>query len=469
MNFSVRYTPTSGLLPHSGWAGATDTPSAVGDSGAAAYDKPVIARWDCVPYQTTAGTLRLGVVAFHIEDIDRVEFAVDGGPWVEVAEPSINSDSGVVEYHTPITASRFSDGPHELRAIAYPVNGVPRVLSGMFFNANSGETLPGEVRYASAAGNDSNDGLTSGTPKLRIAAAARSIYDAQSNTADGGTVYLLAGEYEIDGPTGGELIENTDAWLTITPAPGVTRAEVTITSVSDSGMYVKLARFHNLRITGQMTSGGALTDYCWLDGCLMDGQRVTDLNDGTGVVGPTDSFTGRYATDCEYIDVLIGPQGFDLVRGVSVDASAGDVFSNSLCVVDCTVTDFYSGGSYMGGDVAHADIFQGNAEQQNVILYGITATDVRSGYNINSGLTFETGCDGMAVVNFNADSGGGNAIYFIKDFTNLLIKDSTFVGGAYPGDPTAIDDVVFENVSIGGAVATAANRASWAAMGVVFR
>jgi hypothetical protein len=152
MSYSVRYTPTAGVVPGGGWAGDTATPAAVGNSGAAGYAENAIARADFVPYQTFTGTFTVAVAAFHIEGIDRVEFSADGGPWYAVSTATTGHGLGhsLPLYWTTIDASRFSDGLHEIRARVYPVSGVPRVLSGLYFNANSGGTLTNSaVRYVS--------------------------------------------------------------------------------------------------------------------------------------------------------------------------------------------------------------------------------------------------------------------------------------------------------------------------------
>lgn len=116
------------LEPGSGFTAPTPQPPAIG-SGAGA-DAKAIARWDVVPYQTFDDLFEIGVVAFHINGIDRVEFSLDGGPWTAVKEMTLNPRTNVVEYWVALDAARSPDGPVEVRAIAYPKKGVPRVLGG---------------------------------------------------------------------------------------------------------------------------------------------------------------------------------------------------------------------------------------------------------------------------------------------------------------------------------------------------
>src|SRR6185295_19403114 len=60
-----------------GFAGATSQPATVGTG--AGSNCMAIARWDVVPMQTVSSPMPIGVVAFHINGIDRVEFSLNGG------------------------------------------------------------------------------------------------------------------------------------------------------------------------------------------------------------------------------------------------------------------------------------------------------------------------------------------------------------------------------------------------------
>jgi len=109
-----------------GFTAATAQPAAIG-TGAGSAQNPM-ARWDVVPHQTISGRFPLGVVAFHINGIDRVEFSLNGGTWLSVSDMTENSVTHVVEYCAAIDASALADGEYEVRAVAYPKVGVPRVL-----------------------------------------------------------------------------------------------------------------------------------------------------------------------------------------------------------------------------------------------------------------------------------------------------------------------------------------------------
>lgn len=420
------------LRPGTGWTGATPQPPQQG-TGQGANEK-AIARWDVVPYQTVDTELNLGVVAFHVNGIDRVEFSVNNGEWVQVSEMRTNPDTGVVEYYATFRADLLSDGATEVRAVAYPTVGVPRVLDSLTVNANADGTLPNLVRYVSPNGNDNNSGLTPQTAVRSPNKAARLIQDAQGGNADGGTVYMLAGSYAISGPSWTEESRTENRWLTLTPAPGVSRAQVTITGATGSAMYNKLVRFKNLTVTGTIESGGPLEDYGWLDGCVMDGG-----NRNTGYAGlSVAQWSELYMTDSTISNVGISVNSYTFVRDVLVEHVGGDVFSNSQLVINSTIRDFEQAPG------AHSDVYQATGMANNVILYGIDASDVGL---VNSNLAFEVGCEGMAVVDCKLTSQGPYVMYLSNALRHLYVKDTAFTGNVLVLGTLNATNVVFENTT----------------------
>lgn len=126
---------------------ATLQPAAVGSAGNYGYTAKAIARWDIIPYQTFSATFDIGVVSYHCAEIDRVEFAVNGGEWQSVDAMSLNNRTNELEYTVQLDASLFaSSGPVEVRAVAYPVVGIPLVLDSMYLVVDKGN-LTWPVRY----------------------------------------------------------------------------------------------------------------------------------------------------------------------------------------------------------------------------------------------------------------------------------------------------------------------------------
>lgn len=124
------------LLTHgNGFTGPTPQPGNVGGR-----DTVAIARWDVVPEQQVLGQFHVGVVAHHPYGMDRVEFSVEGGPWRAIVAPSENPRTGVIEYWATLNADEF-DGWIEVRAVAYPEAGQPRVLPSLRLYAGENESL----------------------------------------------------------------------------------------------------------------------------------------------------------------------------------------------------------------------------------------------------------------------------------------------------------------------------------------
>jgi hypothetical protein len=129
------------LTPGPGWRGGwVATPPAQGTPSERGYDEQPSAKFDVVPYQLVKelnacviagkGPTQAQYDAGVRNAIAKVSFSDDDGPWVDVSAPSPNPASGVVEYCAAVQGSDHADGPHEVRAIVYPMTGVPRVLQG---------------------------------------------------------------------------------------------------------------------------------------------------------------------------------------------------------------------------------------------------------------------------------------------------------------------------------------------------
>ena len=150
-----RPTPgTLGFLGTNGlWAGQptwfTREPPAQGSPTALGFDARAIARWNYVPHQlhTKAdGLFNVGLLAYHIYGIEKVEFSVHGGPWFPVFTPTFNPQSNTLEYWIEIDPAELPEFPidgtpagianysnkndFEIRAIIYPKVGRCRVLGG---------------------------------------------------------------------------------------------------------------------------------------------------------------------------------------------------------------------------------------------------------------------------------------------------------------------------------------------------
>lgn len=448
--FAVRYAPESVcLVPGGGFAGATATPSAVGDSGADFYSEKSIARWDVVPYQTFTGLFKIGVVAFHTEGIDRVSFSVDGGPWKDATSMTLNSRTGVTEYCAVLKASLHADGPIQVRAIAYPVNGVPRLLAGdtdsgngevsLFLNANAGGTLPANVAYVdSTNGSDSTGDGTSGNPFQSIMKAAFAVQTANgTGNADGGTVYLLAGDHVLGTYDFNLQTTTVNGWLTIAAAPGLAQSDVTITgSATSDGIRTTLVHIQGITIAGILDTVNGC--FLWTDGCDIVGPgRTVDSSPG---YAPNFS---AWATNSEIHGWALGITG-SVIRDCTAHDLAGVAYQNGGLVVNSVAYDLDATGT-----INHPDVYQFFGNKGNVILYGLTTDGGVKAQGVFCGTDIDL--TDAAIVNChidNAVSGVGRCFSFSGPTKNLYVKDSTFIGGQmqFDGD-FAATDVVIENSS----------------------
>lgn len=237
------------INPGSGWTGLTLTPSPNGSPGQYGYDANVIAHWDHVPYQDAEGTINLGVLAYHLSGIQKVSFSVNNGAWVDVATPSVNPETGVDEYWVILDENSFPANfanNVEVRAIAYPNIGTPRVLQGtvngmahdssMIVSVDRAGTLPDNVAYATTTGSDSNNCLSQATACRTISRAMNSI-SVSGNNLDGAEVRLGEGTWQL--PSTASFTTPT-RWFTITSIVGTNKNNVIIGSVASGAMTSRL-------------------------------------------------------------------------------------------------------------------------------------------------------------------------------------------------------------------------------------
>lgn len=357
------------LVPGDGWTGPTPQPDPVG-SGAGA-DAKAIARWDVVPYQTFDGSFGVGVVAFHMNGIDRVEFSVENGPWAAVRRMTLNPRTKVKEYWVNLDSASFAEGPVEVRAVAYPKAGIPRVLAGddvtiangehsIFLFANPGGDFRPQQQHVSPSGSDTGG---DGTRERPFQTIARAIESAE----DGGHIVLLEpGAYE--GPSRAKDKVNT-RWITIRPDAGVSGKEVTVVRPDWSPIRPKVAllRWENVCFNLGTFSQyyGEPTFPTWFERChWFDEHGWLNRPDRTINVRGV-----YYAVDSSISDTLYAFTNAAIARGCRCDRISGDVWQNARLVINGEVDKV--GGT---GLPHHSDLYQMWNEQDNIILYGMTAS-----------------------------------------------------------------------------------------------
>ena len=374
---AIPVPPTSPILqPDTGWTGPIEQPEAIGDSSMLGYDAKAIARWDVVPYQTFDDKFHIGVVAFHMNGIDRVSFSVDGGPWVDVYEMQLNPRTNVEEYTVTLDANLFAqNGPVEVRAIAWPKGaGEPRVLDSLPASADpTGEILANrQIRWVSATGDNSTGDGSRENPFATIKQAAMSINQAQGGIADNGYIYLETGDYPMSGGWEGapwSIPSTINSYLTISGAPDLPPEDVRITlGGSSERLQVKLLRFQNVLIETTVSSGplpNGDEPHLWIDKAYW--------GDGYSHAG----FPHKFFTNVRSHNAFQGIFNAKLVRNAILEDLYSDAFQNTQCVINATI-DIIDRREHTG---VHPDIIQwhwtsGNLD--NLIYYNIHATNCKA-------------------------------------------------------------------------------------------
>lgn len=398
-----------------------------------ARNEPVIAAWGTVPRQVVTGTLNLSAFAVHINGVSTMSISAGGRPLAVTRSGD--------EFIATLNAADHPDGTVSVTGIAQSPAGQATTLETLTFLANSRGSIPQPVRFVSPTGNDNNAGTTAQQPKRTIYAAVRGMVEAEN-----GIVQALAGDYSWSGAANrGPAGQTSRAWVTIQPAPGVTRDQVRITSSSSSdALAAKFVRLKGITVSANLIEATSVGASLWFDESALTGALP---NDSIPHAGP--SMWGTvYVTDSIVSKTAHG-QGGKLLRNVLVDSISNDAFGGSSTVINCTARNMTASGG------SHPDVWQnGGFSASNVFLYGIKATDnvggqgvavknstIRNFAIINSEISsrppFQVlefgGPTTNLLIRGNKLSGGGG-FRLDQGFvpTNVMVESTTFNGGARP-------------------------------------
>jgi hypothetical protein len=437
-----------------------------------------IARFDFVPHQTFASTFTVAVAAFHIDGIASVEFQVD-----EVTEATIETATtghglGHAKelFWTTLDAADYSDGEHEITAIVTPagVGNSTRTLTAKFV-ANSGATVTVTSKYVATTGNDTTGDGSDGNPYATIGKAIDVLRLATA--LEGANVYLKAGTHTFTGLAfPASVSANSVRWLTVRPAPGLDKDDVTLKAAGSNETVgaLLLIRLHDLSL--QYDAGGAIMSQStagakvWYSDCACDGLDRTSADANNSFVGGWPG--GMYMTDCTITRVQNGPGGFVLVRNVTQTELLSDAFGyGSGLVINSSVSDLDPTDLGLPEEEwAHPDISQDLGPTENYIMYGVTTPttgqEAAQGLFLSQGISPPTTHDDIAIVDCDFSSGGGVGFSVDGTVTHFFIKDSTFRQGqsGWGAVNFTATDVVLEDVTFTDGTASPGAHA-----GVTFR
>lgn len=405
------------LKPGSGFNNTTPEPGPIGAAGLPGYDAKAIAQWDVVPNQNIEGKFHIGVVAFHMNAIDRVSFSVDNGPWVDVHKMQYNPRTLANEYTVTLDADLFGQGDEmEVRAVVYPKDaGQPRLLE--------------PLKLRKAPRNVNVVRITSQT----------TIVEGIGQAGDGGVVILNApGRYTF-GIANKSMFSQFKHPVTIKAADGLSRDNVIITQAEYDGHHnADMIRPHCvLHFDGVTFDYTTISRYFestpWFNDCVFVGQAEHERS-------PHLVRGKYYVTNCLATDRVYGYTYATICRNSKITKIWGDALQGARLVVNCLIEDF-------DGTVNnhHPDLYQivgpSNADgpdPDNYIVYGLKARGLKQVAafflepTIYSGTSFQKTLRNTAFVNIDvgftpsgddADNPSGHISQLMSRFEHVLFKN----------------------------------------------
>jgi hypothetical protein len=375
-----------------------------------------IARWDVVPYQEFNDTFNVGVVAFHKNGINRVDFFISGALIGSSNEMTLNPQTGVWEYWTELDAAEYSSSQLiKIDALVYPSFGEVRNLSdGSLTQIDAGDgslylwvdkgDLAHQIKYASdLTGNDNNDGNTPASAYKTLKKAYDSV-----KSQEGGIIYLLAGNYYM--PSAFDEPLATRRWITISSAPGVLKSEVNIVGREEGArwnsqkLYISNLTFRLINETILIPSNRNVS--LWLDNVdiLAETQFSWQpiVQGGSAGAQLTSYWTDIYMKD--FVNPVSVPWGnLLIVRNVYLENVGEDAFRVTGLLVNATAKN-------VGGfGIGHTDLVQAGFTK-NFIIFGLKAIDIAT-----QGIYMHEG--DWAIVNVLIDSHDSSYNYYFSDQT----------------------------------------------------
>ncbi|MEQ8845211.1 MAG: hypothetical protein RIB58_10190 [Phycisphaerales bacterium] len=383
------------LVPGRGFAGPTAQPPAAGDASMLGYDAKAIARWDVVPYQTFDGLFEIGVVAFHMRGIDRVEFSVNGGDWVTVREMTLNPRTQVEEYWVGLDAALFDqDGPVEVRAVVYPTVGIPRVLAGEmdWDNRYQGPQWTGEHSMFLFANGE--------------------------GTSDEIVVKLPQGIYEWGAFPGIPDEIPDDRWLVIQPQAG---ASVTILPGlwRDQPRFVRLHDLDLIQPDAEAHVRGSTHNILWFDEVEYVGRGMYE--DANAIKARHHFWTNSVVRESRW------GQAEHFVRNSRFERIGDDTFNRSYLILNTSVNNQGTPPAHLRW---HPGVIANPIEHDNRIYFGLDIITRQKAWAFRNGTWDHWEHTDVAIVGCvtNKTTEGNQLLYLGGQVNHMVIKDNVWRG-----------------------------------------
>ena len=390
------------------------------------HEEPPIAYFDVVPQQDVTGVFEMGVIAYHLEGVDRVEYTIhregfegdfnkdgtvdgedisvlfqnwypDGGKalsrilahWgtatpiadeiVSVYDQTLNPRTGQEEYWFAPDTRLYPDVKMTVTAEVFPVDGPSLVLdthwtedrryAGVDLFSNNYGQFPVHIRYVSPNGNDETGDGTLENPYKGIYRAIRHDFEVPYAEVGGTMVYLMEGDHIVDESGGwpySSLIQPSGRFITITPAPGVDRESCKLVG-SDQGqiLYKNWVKFDNIVFESEQDH--------WLDHSSQAMRWYNDVDiRGTEKDYMSEPQIYCYARNNRYFTNVLQSRLAEGINGVinrnmTYDFINCDVLHGQTVqlVLDCVITN-------------HSDIYDLNGCHNDFIQYNTNGAELLS-------------------------------------------------------------------------------------------
>lgn len=343
-----------------------------------------IAKFDVVPDQVIVSPFNVGVLAFHMGGIARVDFSTTDGVVVvnnSVTTATLNPSTGVVEYWFQLDPVDFADGPITITATAVPDSPYAeetRVLTLNLFADSGGTWANDEVVYVSISGNDTTG---DGTAELPYATLYKAVTQFRGDTS--GTIKMFSGTHYINAFYDNNFTPTTiPSWISIEPVDGVSREDVILASSEWATIrtYTNRIKFNGVTIDNAniyqfYTGPGEL----WFDNCdwfSSDGHGIYPYTEHNATWLPPVR-SAWFITNSIVRDKVNGVLYSAIARNVQMRKITADVLQESQLVVNCTIDDIPNIFAH------HLDIYQDlfGGVEDNIILYDIVVTNANDSQN----------------------------------------------------------------------------------------
>jgi len=362
------------------------------------HDAKVIAHWNVVPFQTITTDFSIGVVAFHINGIKRIDFQINGGEIRSVEEMTINTRTDTYEYMIPIYYKDIDTiglkrNRIEVSAVIYPKgSGIPRKLEILPLNLKNSDFTQENIVWVSGKGNDDVGDGSKNNPYRQPKRALQKLFelDRKEEKLSYSTIYLKEGEY-VWGSNGYRSPVEGNRWVTISAAPGSNRAKVIFNTRNKDNFLPKLLKISGVTIDNIFFyPGSGKSSKLWIENSNIIGPGPTV---GRGFLYAS-NWSDIYFTNVDISNYPNGATSLSIARNVKVNNIGSDAFSGTKLVVNSEVN-----GIDKRETKFHPDVYQvycNNKQLENYIVYGLIARNVKA-----QGI-FSGGCkslDNVAFVN----------------------------------------------------------------------